>query len=140
MTAVAIARSASGVATYLTPAGPLVDDAVKALAEAIDSSIAAGRTNVTVDLHRVTLVNGKAIEALLDANARLTGRGGRLQFAEASPLVRDILLANRVVDAPPAPGPGRRLGDILVEMGVLTDEQLGKALRSQTTTSLLASA
>ena len=73
-----IARSQAGSATYLTPSGPLTGDAVPALGEAVDACIAAGKTALVLDLHRVTLLGGAAIEALLAANARLTARGGKL--------------------------------------------------------------
>jgi type IV pilus assembly protein PilB len=141
----AIARSQAGAATYLTPSGPLADEAVQAFSEAVAACVAAGKTTVVVDLHRVTLLGGRAIEAILEANGRLTGQGGKLQFAQPSPLVRDILIANRIIDAAMQHAPHavyafgaravleqrKKLGEILVEMGLLTDEQLAKALRSQ---------
>jgi type IV pilus assembly protein PilB len=140
----AIARSQSGGATYLTPSG-FGDDAVQALAEAVEGCIGAGKTTVVLDLHRVTLLHSKALEAIVEANTRLTGRGGKLQFAELSNVVRDILIANRIVDpaaaaqgahavipfgARPVLGQRKKLGETLVEMGVLAPEQLEKALRT----------
>ena len=143
----AIARSQAGTATYLTPSGPLVDEAIAALSAAVEASVAAGKITVVVDLHRVTLLGGRAIEAILEANSLLVGRGGKLQFAQPSPLVKDILIANRLIDAAsstqhashaayafgarPVVEQGRKLGEILVGMGLLTEEQLAKALRSQ---------
>jgi type IV pilus assembly protein PilB len=147
-----IARSSAGAVTYLAPSGSLAEEPVQAaLREAIESCVASSRTTVVLDLHRVSLMDGKAIEIILQANAKLTARGGRLQFAEASPLVRDILFANRIIDGRSAPAHGRhavhafgvppvleprkKLGEILVEMKVLTEEQLEKALRSQAASS-----
>jgi len=147
-----IARSSAGAVTYLAPSGSLAEEPVQAaLREAFESCLGSARTTVVLDLHRVSLVNGKAIEIILEANAKLTGRGGRLQFADATPLVRDILAANRIIDGRPAPAHGRhavhpfgvqprpepraKLGDILVEMNLLTGEQLEKALRSQSASS-----
>jgi type IV pilus assembly protein PilB len=140
----AIARSQAGAATYLTPSGPLADGAIDEFTQAIEACLAAGKTTVVLDLHRVTLLGSRAIEAILEANGRLTGRGGKLQFAEPSPLVRDVLIANRIIDAActaqhaiyafgarPVLERRKKLGEILVEMGLVTDEQLAKALRSQ---------
>ena len=143
----AIARSQAGTATYLTPSGPLTGDTVPALGEAVDACIAAGKTTLVLDLHRVTLLGSAALEALIAANGRLTARGGKLQFAEPSTLVRDILIANRIIDAAgaaqhaphtvhafgarPVFEQRKKLGDILVEMGLVTEEQLAKALSAQ---------
>ena len=147
-----IARSSAGAVTYLAPSGSLAEEPVQAaLREAFESCVASGKTTLVLDLHRVSLLNGKALEIIVEANAKLTGRGGRLQFADASPLVRDILVANRIIDGRSAPAHGRhavhafgaqplreprkKLGEILVEMNLLTEEQLEKALRSQATSS-----
>ena len=143
-----IARSQAGAATYLTPSGLLADEALAAIGEGVEASIAAGKMTVVLDLHRVALLGGRAIEAILEANARLTARGGKLQFAQLAPLVRDILIANRIIDAAsathhaphaayafgarPVAEQGKKLGELLVEMGVLSQEQLAKGLRSQT--------
>ena len=149
MSTATIARSHSGAATYLTPPGPITAATVAALGEAVQSCIGAGRTSVVLDLHRVTLIDGKGIEALLEANAQLGARGGKLQLANPGPLARDILIANRLLDpgaqqgghavlpfgARPFMEPRKRLGDILMEMGLVTDEQLTRALRSHEATN-----
>jgi type IV pilus assembly protein PilB len=144
-----LAKSSSGAVTYLTPSGTFGDEAIQALREAIESCVAAGKTSVVLDLHRVTLLGGDAIAAFLEANARLAARGGKLQFAGASPLIKDVLIANRIIDTQAAAagrqsvhGFGvrpvaerRRLGEVLVEMGMLDDGQLSEALRSQPDTT-----
>src|SRR5512138_3186079 len=94
-----IASSNSGAVTYLTPSGTFTNEAVQALRDAIESCLAAGKATVVLDLHRVTLLGGNAIAAFLEANGRLAARGGRLQFAGASTVVKDVLIANRIVDA-----------------------------------------
>ena len=70
----AIARSQAGTATYLTPSGPLTGDAVPALSGAVDACIAAGKTTVVLDLHRVTLLGSAALDALIAAHGRLTAK------------------------------------------------------------------
>jgi type IV pilus assembly protein PilB len=143
-----IARSNAGPVTYLTPAGSLAEAPVQeALRAAIESCLDAGRTILLIDLHRVSLLNGRAIEIVVEANAKLGARAGRLQFADASPIVKDILIANRIIDGRSAPAHGRhavyafgaqasaepekKLGELLVEMELVSEETLAKALRSQ---------
>ncbi len=147
----AVARSSIGGLTYLAPAGSLADEAGRAaLAETITSCIDTNRIHVVLDLDRVTLIDGKAIEIFLDANARLTFLGGRLQFVNPLPLVKDILVATGIIDAESEPDHEsnvvhsigkrapplhrRKLGEIALEMGLLTEEKLAEAVRLQAAT------
>jgi len=145
-----IASSNSGAVTYLTPSGTLTEAAIQALRQGLDACLAANRTSVVLDLHRVTLLGAPAIEAFVEAHARLAARGGKLQFAGASAVVLDVLIANRMVD-PQAAQAGRqsvqafgvrppveqrkKLGELLIEMGLLTAAQVAQALQSQAGTS-----
>ena len=147
----AVASSSIGGITYLAPAGSLAEEAGRAaLAETIRSCIGSNRIHVVLDLDRVSLVDGKAIEAVLEANERLTFLGGALQFVNPLPLVKDIFVANGIVDAESGPDhglnlvhsvgkrlpppPRRKLGEIALEMGLLTEEQLTEAVRMQSGT------
>src|SRR5207244_8266225 len=121
-----------------------------ALSEAINSSIASNRIHLVLNLERVTLVNGRGIEIILEANARLSSRGGKLQFANPSPLLKDIFIANGIIDpgSAAALGPNavhsfgarlvpqqrRRLSELPVDRHLATQEQLSEALRSQSGT------
>ncbi len=148
----AVARSSLGGTTYVAPAGSLAEQAVQAaLTEAIGACVGSNQLRVVLNLERVTLVNGRGIEIILEANARLNARGGKLQFANPSPLLKDIFVANGLIDADTvsARGPNavhsfgarlvpqqrRRLGEIAVEMNLVTQEQLSEAVRSQSGTS-----
>ncbi len=150
----AVARSSLGGISYLAPAGSLAEEAVHAaLSEAIDACIASSRIHLVLNLDRVTLVNGRGIQINLEANARLSTRGGKLQFANPSPLLKDIFIANGIIDANsasalgpnavhsfgarPVPQQRKRLGEIAVEMKLVTQEQLSEAVRSQSGTSHL---
>ena len=147
----AVAHSSLGGTSYLAPAGSLVEEAVQAaLSEAINSCIASNRLHLVLNLDRITLVNGRGIEIILEANARLSSRGGKLQFANPSPLLKDIFIANGIIDpgSAAALGPNavhsfgarlvpqqrKRLGEIAVEMNLVTQEQLSEAVRSQSGT------
>src|SRR6266511_3754313 len=148
----AVAHSNLGGTSYLAPTGSLVEEAVQAaLSEAIDSCIASNRLHLVLNLDRITLVNGRGIEIILEANARLSSRGGKLQFANPSPLLKDIFIANGIIDPSSAAALGpnavhsfgarlvpqqrKRLGEIAVEMNLVTQEQLSEAVRSQSGTS-----
>ena len=140
-----IASSNAGAVTYLTPSGTLTEEAIQALRGGLDACLAAGKTSVVLDLHRVTLLGAPALEAFVEANGRLATRGGRLQFAGASAVVMDALIANRMIDPQaahgarqsaqafgvrPVVGQRKKLGELLVEMGILSEEQLAQALQS----------
>jgi type IV pilus assembly protein PilB len=148
----AVARSSLGGTTYVAPAGSLAEEAVQAaLSEAVRSCVSSNQLQVVLNLDRVTLVNGRGIEIILEANARLSARGGRLRFANPSPLLKDIFVANGLIDADTvsARGPNtvhsfgvrlvpqqrKRLGEIAVEMKLVTEEQLSEAVRSRSGTS-----
>ena len=94
-----VARSVIGTMTYLAPAGPLSGEAsCQALEDAISECMAASQINLILDLERVSLVSSRALEIILDSNAKLTHSGGALRFVNPSPLVKDILAATGVGD------------------------------------------
>ena len=142
----AVARSSLGSVTYLAPAGSLAEEpAQSALAEAIDSCIGSNRVQVVLNLDRVTMVNGRGLEIIVEANSRLASRGGKLQFANPSALLKEIFIAARLIDAQSAAtlGPNavysfgaratreqrKKLGEIALEMKLITEQQLAEALR-----------
>jgi type IV pilus assembly protein PilB len=144
----AVARSIVGGTTYLSPAESLASEPGQtALNEAIKSCIDSNRIQLVLDLDRVPLINGKAIEIILDASTRLAHLGGRLRLVNLSSLLRDVLIANGVLDSetvsslgPNAvhsvgerrPRPkGVKLGDLAVEMGLITQKELSEALHLQ---------
>jgi type IV pilus assembly protein PilB len=144
-----ITRSRVGALTYLSPTGALVDEAaLAALLGALTASLASNQTQLVLDLSRVTVINGRAIEIMLNTAAKLAASGGRLESVNPSELVRDILLATGAAEqlavarvdfgdaaaqgTTPAPGaPRRRLGDILIQQAGVTPEQLAEAVRLQ---------
>src|SRR5687767_13390338 len=96
----AVARNSLGGITYLAPTGSLAEESVQAaLSEAVSSCSGSNQLHLVLNLERVTLMNGKGIEIILEANAKLSARGGKLQFANPSPLVKDIFIVNGVIDA-----------------------------------------
>jgi len=144
----AVKRSILGGTSYLAPAGSLASEpAQTALSEAIKSCIDSNRVQLVLDLERVSLVDSKAIEIILDASSRLARLGGRLRLANASPLLTDIFIANGIFEPETVSSVGSgtmhsvgerrarprgiRFGDLALEMGLITQAQLSEALRLQ---------
>ena len=144
----AIARSIIGTMNYLAPVGPLTSkEACKALEQAISECIAANQIHLILDLEQISLIGGRALEIILDTNTRLTHSGGSLKYVNPSALVKDILIVTGLGDQSALKSAGfgellsvgedfyamppLKLGEILLEMGVVTAEQLEKATSLQ---------
>jgi type IV pilus assembly protein PilB len=142
-----VTRSRVGALTYLSPGGALVEEgALAALQEALASSMAAAQMQLVVDLGRVSVLNSRALELLLDTSSRLSAHGGRLQLVNPTELVRDILHATGLDEQlsvanlgfggsepvhPNGARKHRRLGEILMRQANVTAEELADAERAQ---------
>ena len=143
-----VSQSSIGSITYLAPSGSLGEEHMQAaLAGAVGACVETSRAEVVLDLDRVPLVNGRGLEVILNANDRLTAAGGSLKFVNASPLVTDIFIANGITSSDPSSGLGtntvmpagqrlapqpRKIGEILIEMGLIDDAKRAEALQLQT--------
>ncbi|WP_198117459.1 ATPase, T2SS/T4P/T4SS family [Massilia rhizosphaerae] len=148
----AVTRTRIGALVYLAPSGALVTrESVAALAEAIDDSVAQHQVAIVLDLGKVQVLSGHALDLFVHAGARLAALGGWLRLAYPSPLLLDVLAVTGVVDRvalydtqpharPQAPSlpPGaardpvrNKLGDILVARGALTPAQVEEAAKLQ---------
>jgi type IV pilus assembly protein PilB len=140
----AVTMNRIGAMTYLAPTMALVaDEAIAALEAAIANCVAMHRITIVIDLGKVALLSGRALELMVATAARLAGLGGWLKVAYPSVLVQDILavtglaeqlpLYDAPVSAPRSPrAPGqRKLGDILLERAVVTAAQVAEAARLQ---------
>ncbi len=147
-----IAQSIIGNMTYLAPVGPIVsEDACNTLEDAISNCILSNQINLILDLEQVTLLGGRTLEIMLDSNAKLSQSGGALKFINPSPLVKDILIATGLGDQTALNAnsfgelhsigedlsslPPKKLGEILLEMGVVTEKQLEEAWALQTSSN-----
>jgi type IV pilus assembly protein PilB len=140
-----IVNTRVGAMTYLAPGGQLcADDAIAELQAAVAACIAAHRVQLMLDLAMVPLVNGKALEVMLDSHARLKAMGGGLKVLNPNALLREVFHLtgfSAYVDTGdsegrPAPQPGRgeggrKLGDILVANGAISAERLKEAMQVQ---------
>jgi len=148
-----VTRTRIGVITHLFPDGPLHEaSAIEALRNAVRACLDARELQVVVDLSDVTLVASEALEALLDAQDELVRIGGRLRLAHANRTLEDVLritgMSDRIelmasesgddtASAPvPVPPEGRRIGEILVERGLVTEDQIERALKVQSETGI----
>jgi type IV pilus assembly protein PilB len=144
-------RSNIGTMTRFAPVGSLTDEAAcEALAETVSACRVANQIHLLLDLEQVTLLGGRALEIMLDTNARLTHSGGELKYVNPSVLVKDILSITGLGDKTTleaadagellsvgsdfASQPAMKLGDILVEMGVLSATQLTGIIQQQNQT------
>lgn len=141
-----IVNTRVGAMTYLAPTGQVADDAALAeLQAAVASCVAAHRVRLVLDLATVTLLNGRALEVMLDAHTRLKSLGGGLDVINANALLQEVFRINGVAelagadDAASRPagvpagagGDRRRLGDLLIEQGSITAEKLKDAVLQQ---------
>jgi type IV pilus assembly protein PilB len=142
-----VTRSRIGSMTYLAPAMALVAaDAIAALEAAVTECIAQHQVSVVLDLGKVPLLSGRALELMTRSAARFAALGGWLKLAYPSPLLLDVLTVTGVAEqvalydaqpgAQPAARPARsggqpKLGDILVERGIVTAAQVTEAKRLQ---------
>jgi len=86
-----IIHSRIGVITYLAPTGPLVGgEGLAQLKQTTDACIAARETDLILDLSKVPLLNGAALDTLLDIQDSLTRYGGSLKTVKANALITDI--------------------------------------------------
>ena len=149
--AFAVATALPSAVLQAVPAAEL-DAAVEA---AVAECIAQHQVTIVLDLGKVPLLSGRALELMTRTAARLAALGGWLKLAYPSPLLMDVLnvtgVAEQVAlyDAQPnvhaaVPRPARsggqpKLGDILVERGLLNASQVAEAARLQEQTGALES-
>ena len=100
---------------------------------------------IVIDFSNVTLINSDAIELLLDSQDELRRLGGNITIANPSAVVLDALRVTgataqlRIEDGSagedsghrPRAVPRGRLGEVLAERGLVTEEQVAGAVATQ---------
>lgn len=84
-----------GVATYLTPDGPLLESHLDALRQAVDHARGQGEAHLVLELRHVSFVDGRSLEYLEDLAGEIRDTGGSLRLAHPSPTCREILAITR---------------------------------------------
>lgn len=131
----------------LEPHGEMNAEASALLETRIDRAMERRSNLIIIDLAGVETISGVAIEMLLRKKSSLNQFNGDLRLINPSPDVTRILEITRTLDRlPPDTGedgaydalqkrklskPPRRIGEYLIEKGVLTEEQLNRALSMQ---------
>jgi type IV pilus assembly protein PilB len=145
-----VARSIIGTMTYLAPVGALTaGTSTTALNDSITACIATNQLHLILDLEQVLLLDGRALEVIQDGHVNLMHCGGWLKYVNPSPLVCEILIATGLGDPVALRGAGagagdlltigevysasqpRKLGEILLEMGAVTAQQVDAAAELQ---------
>ena len=145
MTDDTVTRSQIGSMTYLAPTMALVSaESIAALEGAIAACVAMHQVTIVVDLGKVSLLSGRALELMVATGAKLAGLGGWLKVAYPSALVKDIFAVTglddqvALYDAPARTArvartgaASHKLGDILVERGAVSAAQVLEAAKLQ---------
>ena len=87
-----------GSVDVLRPTDRLDADAVPELSRTVDATIGQGRPQLVIDLKGVALLDGGALEYLLDVRDRCLRRGGACKLCGPSPLCREVLRITGVAD------------------------------------------
>ena len=142
-----VAVSRVGTLTNLMPRGSLLSDELQQpLIDALNDCLKQWQTQAVIDLGGISLLNSRNIETLLHFQEKFTRAGGWIKLANVKPVVRDILAITatdrqiHILDhgeehasaAPVASGGSAvRIGDLLVEKGLLSDARVEEALSIQ---------
>lgn len=84
-----------GVATYLSPEGPLLASHLDALRQVVDQARSQGETHLVLELRHVSFIDGQSLEYLEDLSGEIRDSGGSLRLAHPSPTCREILAITR---------------------------------------------
>ncbi len=149
-----VGRNRMGTLTRLVPKGSLLTEEQQApLIEALEECLQQWETQVVIDLAAITLLNSRNIETLLFYQGKLARAGGWLKLTHLKPLVRDILRITGadaeilILDSDNRTDTGGqragfldatkpvRIGDLLVDKGLLTADKIEEAITLQKQTN-----
>ncbi len=91
-----VRTSKLGVAIYLTPDSPLIEENVAALKESVSEARGQGMANLVIDLHRVPFFDSRGLEYLVELANTLVETGGSLRLVGANDLCKDVLAVTRI--------------------------------------------
>ncbi len=143
-----VTRVRIGVATQITPKFALCgNEPLQDLMLVIDAAVDDGEFKLIVDLGSVPTIDSLAISAFMDLQDRLMQLGGWLKFCGQNSLVAEVADITGLSDYATfldgdgqrqrkgsddvSFGPGARLGDILIALGLITQAKIDEALKLQ---------
>jgi type IV pilus assembly protein PilB len=148
MVATPVARSRIGVTTHLSPKFSLNgNEALQDLLLVVDECIAAGELKLVIDFSAVQTIDSLSISALMDMQDRLIKSGGWVKIVGHNKTIAEVAqitgLAAYITflnptgekekrdDLSASPGPGARLGDILIARNLISQARIDEALKLQ---------
>ena len=146
--AAAVTRVRIGVATHVTPKFSLVgNDALQDFLLVVDECIDAGEFKIIVDFDAVQSIDSLALSALMELQDRLLKIGGWVKITGHNSIIEEIAAITGISDYISfldnngqqeqkekddiSPGPGSRLGDILVARVLISQNKIDEALKLQ---------
>ena len=138
-----ILRTRMGVMTHLAPRSPISQaSTLVELRLETETCLAQGDVQLVIDLTSAQNVNSSALELVLDIQDQAVRLGGWLKLANPNPIVLDVLRISGVsdyvsiMDINPgdykqAPAIPKKLGDILIAKGLLTEDRITEAIAIQ---------
>ena len=141
-----IAQTQIGTMTYLGPVTSLTeDDSLTYLHEVITSCLSAHKAQIVLDFAKVTAINSKAFELLFDLHAQAVNKGGWIKVTSLHHVIQDVFIATGVDEhilnidtsisekksANQITRAKRKLGDILIDKGIINEKQIAEATRQQ---------
>ena len=140
-----------GVATRLLPSEGVADQAsLDAIKAAVSVCLSERENLLIIDLTNVPILNSPALELLLDSQDELARLGGGLTLTNVNSINQDVLRitgVNDYVDVLNAANNDQifaygsgvdlqnlRLGDLLIEAGLIAEEKVEEAIRLQSET------
>ncbi len=143
-----ILRTRIGTMTYLAPKNTLSTEiSLNDLKNAVDACVQDREVHIVMNMSSVQVIGGDALELLLDIQDQLVRLGGWLKLAQVDKLILEILeltglqdnisilddvMSNYEQHKSSAVGVSRaRMGDILLEKQLITEDQINEAIRLQ---------
>ncbi len=140
-----------GVATRLLPSEGITDqNSLETVKEAVSACLSERENLLIVDLANVPTLNSPVLELLLDSQDELARRGGGLTLTNVNSINQDVLRITGVNDyvdvlnathhesilahASGIDLQNLRLGDLLVEAGLISEDLIEEAIRLQSET------
>ncbi len=137
-----------GVATHVAPPASLTgNDALQDLLLVIDDCIERSDLKIIIDFSAVQIIDSLAISALMDLQDRLMKLGGWVKITGHNSIITEVAEVTGLSDYltflnaagkrdqakcdDVSPGPGARLGDILVARKLISQSKIDEALKLQ---------
>ncbi len=143
----AVSQTRVGVEVHLSLEGAInTDESVNQLEALLDSSIEQYQINIVLDVVSVPLVNSLCLQVLLDTQDRLLRIGGSLSIVNPSKLLLKVFHITGLDEAIECEQAsrldvstnnghtktlGKKLGEILVERGLVTEKDIEYAVLEQ---------